>query len=48
MPDWNTRLEVKLGDATITPISSTSGHGIGPSRWIRSLSEPSLIRSMTM
>ncbi|MFG1997551.1 hypothetical protein ACGFNU_00195 [Spirillospora sp. NPDC048911] len=22
MPDWNTRLEVKLGDATITPISS--------------------------
>ncbi|WP_105969035.1 hypothetical protein [Streptomyces geranii] len=22
MPDWNTRLEVKLGDSTITPISS--------------------------
>ncbi|SDD71824.1 hypothetical protein [Rhodococcus tukisamuensis] len=22
MPDWNTRLEVKLGDATITPIST--------------------------
>jgi hypothetical protein len=22
MADWNTRLEVKLGDATITPISS--------------------------
>jgi hypothetical protein len=22
MSDWNTRLEVKLGDATITPISS--------------------------
>lgn len=22
MPDWNTRLEVKLGDATISPISS--------------------------
>jgi hypothetical protein len=24
MPDWNTRLEVKLGDATITPITSFS------------------------
>jgi hypothetical protein len=22
MPDWNTRLEVKLGDSTITPITS--------------------------
>ena len=22
MPDWNTRLEVKLGDKTVTPISS--------------------------
>ena len=22
MADWNTRLEVKLGDATITPIST--------------------------
>lgn len=22
MPDWNTRLEVKLGDRTITPITS--------------------------
>jgi hypothetical protein len=24
MPDWNTRLEVKLGDRTITPITSFS------------------------
>ena len=24
MADWNTRLEVKLGDSTITPISSFS------------------------
>lgn len=24
MPDWNTRLEVKLGDTTITPISTIS------------------------
>lgn len=24
MPDWNTRLEVKLGDKTITPITSFS------------------------
>lgn len=24
MPDWNTRLEVKLGDTTISPISSIS------------------------
>src|SRR5262249_16886531 len=24
MPDWNTRLEVKLGDTTITPISTVS------------------------
>jgi hypothetical protein len=24
MPDWNTRLEVKLGDKTISPISTVS------------------------